>query len=163
MFIAAPMNTVASYLHRSYKIIIGVQDDSGRTTFALLNNDAEQLIGVPVRSIISNLGQVLSHHLQRTTFMQGKHCTYTTNKLKPYHNDNILQDNLTQDIPPIINNIIGRRCAFEVKVSSYNRDGRAGYTVGRLIEMPGSSSHVKGGEHHDEVGPSKKARLSLPK
>ncbi|XP_063938174.1 replication protein A 70 kDa DNA-binding subunit A [Daucus carota subsp. sativus] len=112
-----------------YKIIIGVQDDSGRTTFALLNNDAEQLIGVPVRSIISDLGQ----------------------------------DNLTQDIPPIINNIIGRRCAFEAKVSSYNRDGRAGYTVGRLIEMPGSSTHVKGGEHHNEAGPSKKARLSSPK
>ncbi|KAL1823795.1 hypothetical protein ACET3Z_010573 [Daucus carota] len=108
-----------------YKVIIGVQDDSGKTTFTLLNNDAEQLIGIPVQGIIANLGQ----------------------------------DKLTADIPPVLNNIIGKKCAFEVKVTSFNRDGRAGYTIGCLMELPGSSSGIKGGRSTDDEGPSKKIRL----
>ena len=53
-----------SFNHNSYKVIIGVQDDSGKTTFTLLNNDAEQLIGIPVQGIIANLGQVVLHFIR---------------------------------------------------------------------------------------------------
>ena len=38
-------NTLTSM---NYKVIIGLQDDSGTTTFTLLNDDAEQLIDTPI-------------------------------------------------------------------------------------------------------------------
>ena len=63
----------------------------------------------------------------------------------------------------MLNNIIGKKCAFEVKVTSFNRDGRAGYTIGCLMELPGSSSGIKGGRSTDDEGPSKKIRLDWNK
>ncbi|KAK1398557.1 hypothetical protein POM88_008420 [Heracleum sosnowskyi] len=40
-------------------------------------------------------------------------------------------------IPPIINNIIGKKCAFDIKINSYNTErGYEEYTVYRLSECP---------------------------
>ncbi|KAK1353010.1 hypothetical protein POM88_052848 [Heracleum sosnowskyi] len=41
----------------------------------------------------------------------------------------------TQDLPPVLDNIIGKKCTFHAKVNSYNQGGRAGYTVARLSEI----------------------------
>lgn len=71
-----------------------------------------------------------------------------------------MQDKLTQDVPPILNNVVGKTCAFEVKVTTLNQDGRAGYTVARLAEVANSAPKIKKVDHIEEGGPSKKAKLN---
>lgn len=68
--------------------------------------------------------------------------------------------NLTQDIPPVLNNIIGRKCAFHVKVTSYNLGGRAGYTVARLSEIAAPTVITQPTPLNDQVGPNKKQKLN---
>ncbi|KAK1382507.1 hypothetical protein POM88_020242 [Heracleum sosnowskyi] len=86
-----------------YKVIVRVEDTSARTTFTLFNKEAEQLIGVPVETLL-------------TQFSEAPGMTV---------------------IPPIINNIIGKMCAFDIKINSYNTErGYEEYTVYRLSECP---------------------------
>lgn len=42
------------------------------------------------------------------------------------------------DIPPVINNIVGKKCAFEIKINAYNTErGYEDFTVYHLTETGG--------------------------
>lgn len=62
-----------------------------------------------------------------------------------------MKDKLTPDIPPVLNNIIGKWCAFEVKVTSSNQDEREGYTVARVAEITNKETAMKGGKATEET------------
>ncbi|KAL8132731.1 hypothetical protein AgCh_008272 [Apium graveolens] len=49
--------------------------------------------------------------------------------------DEIGKDNLTSEIPHTVRNVIDKRCAFEVKLTSFNKDGREDYSVACLSEL----------------------------
>lgn len=68
-----------------------------------------------------------------------------------------MQDKLTQDVPPMLNNV-GKRCAFEVMVTTRNQDSRARYTVARLAEVTISAPTIKEADHIEGAGPSKKEK-----
>ncbi|KAK1369073.1 hypothetical protein POM88_035165 [Heracleum sosnowskyi] len=78
--------------------------------------------------------------------------------------DNLVADigqaNLTQDLPHVLNNIVGKKCVFHVKVSSYNQGGRAGYTVARLSEIDTPAPNIQPPTPSDEPGPSKKQKTT---
>lgn len=46
------------------------------------------------------------------------------------------QDKISNEIPPVLSNMLGRKCLFEVKANSYNKPGRDGYTVTRSLKPP---------------------------
>lgn len=71
-----------------------------------------------------------------------------------------LQDKLSQDIPPMLHNVVGKTCTFEVKVTTHNQDGRVGYTVARLAEVAASAPTIKEADHIEEAAPSKKAKIN---
>ncbi|KAK1402477.1 hypothetical protein POM88_002082 [Heracleum sosnowskyi] len=74
--------------------------------------------------------------------------------------DTIGQDKLTIEVPPTVRNVIGKKCAFEVKLSSFNRDGREGYGVARLSEITGTPPIAEEGSNADAESTSKKPRLA---
>lgn len=45
-------------LRFSYKVSATVEDDSGTTTFSLLNKDVEILIGIPIEKVIDEISEV---------------------------------------------------------------------------------------------------------
>ncbi|KAL8116039.1 hypothetical protein AgCh_022505 [Apium graveolens] len=47
----------ATDFKQRYKLIVRVEDKSGMTTFTLFNKEAEQLIGIPVETVINNIPQ----------------------------------------------------------------------------------------------------------
>lgn len=71
-----------------------------------------------------------------------------------------MQDKITEDIPPMVNNVVGKKCAFEIKVTSFNRDGRDGFTVTRISEVANSASIMQVSPPNDEPGPSKKQKVA---
>lgn len=71
-----------------------------------------------------------------------------------------MQENITDDIPPMINNVIGKTCIFEVKVTSFNKDGREAYTVARILEIAESTSTSHDSTPANEAGPSKKHKVT---
>ncbi|KAK1387913.1 hypothetical protein POM88_016091 [Heracleum sosnowskyi] len=92
-----------------YKVIVRVEDTSAHTTFTLFNKEAEQLIDVPVETLL-------------TQFSEAPGMTV---------------------IPPIINNIVGKKCAFDIKINSYNTErGYEEYTVYRLSECPDTTKEA---------------------
>lgn len=52
----------------------------------------------------------------------------------------MLQDNLGPETPPVLNNLIGKKCLFEVKITSKNTPGHEYYTVARLSETLGTDT-----------------------
>lgn len=71
-----------------------------------------------------------------------------------------MQENLTPDIPPVLNNIIGRKCAFHVKANTYNQGGRAGYTVARLSEFEAPTANIHPSPPTQQAVPSKKQKMN---
>lgn len=54
-------------------------------------------------------------------------------------------------IPPIINNIIGKRCAFDIKINAYNTErGYEEYTVYRLSECQVPSKETNDTQRDDK-------------
>lgn len=70
------------------------------------------------------------------------------------------QENLTQNIPPLLNNIVGKKCTFHIKVNSFNQGGRAGYTVARLYEIVTQLPNIQPPTPSAESGPSKKKKTT---
>ncbi|KAK1385345.1 hypothetical protein POM88_023080 [Heracleum sosnowskyi] len=64
---------------------------------------------------------------------------------------------LDNEIPPVLRNMVGRKCLFEVKANAYNQPGRDGFTVARLSEDPQGTPAATSGTA-DDAGPSKKQR-----
>ncbi|KAL8095119.1 hypothetical protein AgCh_036540 [Apium graveolens] len=73
--------------------------------------------------------------------------------------DNIISE-IGQDIPPVLNNVVGKTCAFEVKVIIRNQDGQEGYTVARLAKVVISAPAIEEADQTHEAGPSKKAKVN---
>lgn len=71
-----------------------------------------------------------------------------------------MQANLTHDIPYLLNNIIGRKCAFHIKANIFNQGGRAGYTVARLFEIEAPAPNIPPPAPSDQAGSSKKQRIA---
>ncbi|KAK1383769.1 hypothetical protein POM88_021504 [Heracleum sosnowskyi] len=67
---------------------------------------------------------------------------------------------LTIEVPPTMRNVIGKKCAFEVKLSSFNRDGREGYGVARLSEITGTPPIAEEVNNADAASTSKKQKLA---
>ncbi|KAK1374379.1 hypothetical protein POM88_030572 [Heracleum sosnowskyi] len=44
------------------------------------------------------------------------------------------QDKIGPEAPPILNNMVAKKCLFEVKITSYNTPGHDCYTIARLSE-----------------------------
>ncbi|KAK1362001.1 hypothetical protein POM88_046475 [Heracleum sosnowskyi] len=101
----------SSYTQR-YRVVIHVEDASGSTSFTLFNKEAEQLIGIPLQKILTEIEE----------------------------NDNVAQ------IPAAIKNIVGKVCAFQIKVTKYNiTHACEEYTVTRVLEsspLPNSDPHT---------------------
>lgn len=70
-----------------------------------------------------------------------------------------MQANLTPAIPPVLNNIIGRKCAFHAKANTYNQSGRADYTVARLSEIEAPTANIHPSPPTQQSGPSKKQKI----
>lgn len=70
------------------------------------------------------------------------------------------QAKLTTEIPPIVRNVIGKKCAFEVKLTSFNQDGREGYGVARLSEITAQTPIATEVGNADEASTSKKQKLT---
>ncbi|KAK1394685.1 hypothetical protein POM88_013741 [Heracleum sosnowskyi] len=68
--------------------------------------------------------------------------------------------NLTQDLPPVLNNIVGKKCTFHIKVNSYNQGGRAGYTVARLSEIDTPTPNLHPANPRDAPGPGKRQKTT---
>ncbi|WOG86767.1 hypothetical protein DCAR_0205985 [Daucus carota subsp. sativus] len=105
--------------HR-YRVVARVKDDSETTTFTLFNKEAEQLIGVPLEKILTELDQ---------------------------------EGNM-EDIPTPIKNMVGKFCAFQIKVTQYNiTTGCEEYTVTRVSECsktPATTSTAEEETHKDK-------------
>lgn len=71
-----------------------------------------------------------------------------------------MQGKLTQDIPPLLNNLVGKKCAFHIKINSFNQGGRAGYTVTRLSELLDSPPNIRTPAPATEASPSKKTKTT---
>ncbi|KAK1351313.1 hypothetical protein POM88_054477 [Heracleum sosnowskyi] len=49
----------------------------------------------------------------------------------------LTEESTLTDIPPLVKNVVGKKCAFEIKINAYNTDrGYEEYTVYRLKECP---------------------------
>ncbi|KAK1352063.1 hypothetical protein POM88_053777 [Heracleum sosnowskyi] len=81
------------------------------------------------------------------------------------------QDKLGPEAPPILNNMVAKKCLFEVKITSYNTPGHDCYTIARLSETQSTPtpSVVEPGKlpencpetsNKGATEPSKKQRLS---
>ncbi|KAK1389293.1 ATP-dependent DNA helicase [Heracleum sosnowskyi] len=67
------------------------------------------------------------------------------------------QDKLDNEIPPVLRNMVGQKCLFEVKANAYNQPDRDGFTVARLSENPQNTTTVTSATT-DEACTSKKQR-----
>ncbi|KAK1383177.1 hypothetical protein POM88_020912 [Heracleum sosnowskyi] len=115
------------YVSLSYKLIVHAQDSSGTTTFTLFNKEAEHLIGVPMKHLITD----------------------------------ITEGTTLDDTPPVIKNIVGKRCAFDVKFNAYNTErGCEEFTVYRLNECVGRAED-EGDKKGDETKKKTKDGLIL--
>ncbi|KAK1365479.1 hypothetical protein POM88_041040 [Heracleum sosnowskyi] len=45
-----------------------------------------------------------------------------------------LMDKIGPEAPPVLNNMVAKKCLFEVKITSYNTPGHDCYTIARLYE-----------------------------
>ncbi|WOG86035.1 hypothetical protein DCAR_0105229 [Daucus carota subsp. sativus] len=89
------------------RVVVRGEDDSGTTTFTLFNKEAEQIIGVPIQTLLSEEGEK-----------------------QPM-----------KDLPTAIKNLIGRQCAFQIKVTTYNMThGCEEYTVTRVTDCSSPST-----------------------
>ncbi|KAK1353550.1 hypothetical protein POM88_051915 [Heracleum sosnowskyi] len=72
----------------------------------------------------------------------------------------VIQDKIGPEIPPLIKKVVGRKCLFEVKVTSYNKPWRDCYTVTRLSETAATATNNNIGiGNNDEPGTSKRQRI----
>nr|XP_017227896.1 PREDICTED: replication protein A 70 kDa DNA-binding subunit D-like [Daucus carota subsp. sativus] len=107
-----------------YRVVARIKDDTGTTTVTLFNKEAEQLIGVPIQKIITEMGE-------------------------PSHMDKI---------PAPVANLIGKLCAFQIKINNYNiTHGCEEYTVTRVSEC--SAAGTKSPNTVDAAQKNKKNRL----
>lgn len=75
------------------------------------------------------------------------------------HSTSKVLDKITEDVPPIVNNFIGKKCIFEVKVTYFNRYGRDGHTLARIFDIIDSTSITDSSTPADEADPSKKQKV----
>lgn len=114
------------HIYYSYKVIVVVKDNSAKTTFTLFNKEVERLIGVPVQSLVNKIGQV---KISLTTWFFFDIQFFTVLSFNSKRKKEKLditthtQDKLTMTVPPTVRNVIGKKCAFEVKLTSFNQEG----------------------------------------
>lgn len=78
-----------------------------------------------------------SHYYYSVTLLIGpvyKHNLKNNMLLFNFSNKPMQQDKLGSEAPPILNNMIGKKCLFEVKITSKNTPGHEYYAVARLFE-----------------------------
>ncbi|KAF1002525.1 hypothetical protein AG4045_007087 [Apium graveolens] len=93
-----------------FRVNMGVQDLSEKTTLTLFTKEVKRLIGVPIEKLMAEIGK----------------------------------DNLTPEIPPVLNNLVGKKCLFEVKITSKNIPGHEYYTVAKLSETQDTNTTPAG-------------------
>lgn len=71
-----------------------------------------------------------------------------------------IQANVTQDIPLVLKNIIGRKCAFHIKVYSYNHEDRDGYQSHLLSEIEAPTVNIQPPTPNKLAGPDKKQKIN---
>ncbi|KAL1823138.1 hypothetical protein ACET3Z_009916 [Daucus carota] len=107
-----------------YRVVARIKDDTGTTTVTLFNKEAEQLIGVPIQKIITEMGE--ASHMDK--------------------------------IPAPVANLIGKLCAFQIKINNYNiTHGCEEYTVTRVSEC--SAAGTESPNTVDAAQKNKKIRL----
>lgn len=69
------------------------------------------------------------------------------------------EDSPTNDIPAVIKNIIGKKCAFDIKINAYNTErGYEDFTVFRLTDS--AAAKIQDGDNQAENTAKKKQKLA---
>lgn len=119
-----------------YRLIVRVADPTGTTTFTLFNKDVERLIHVPIETVVQQNQEVFPFFpkMRNKLIAPFVKCPIQT----------FLQANPPADIPEVLNNVIGKTCAFDIKITGYNTNlGYEDYTVVKLSEHnPGGNQAI---------------------
>ncbi|KAK1392371.1 hypothetical protein POM88_011427 [Heracleum sosnowskyi] len=115
----------------------------------------------------SSVSLIVEHLITDTTEVVFILCTlyiYNYNNSSPklsvesFHTS--CQGTTLDDTPPVIKNIVGKRCAFDVKINSYNTErGCEEFTVYRLNECVGCAED-EGDKKGDETTKKKKQKMA---